>query len=214
MAAMSKAAAKRRPPGRLRRALPVCGQVAGALTACVLWTGVASPSLQLLLGLEGLADESVAISLQSAVLGIDDVSGRPAEERARAAAAVLGLSHWEPQLSSDAARASSTARSAGAPVSSVVRLATAAAGVATPAPHASAPSFSSRASERSEPLAEQKPDAAPVQAAASASVCSISGSLVSFTKQGNCVVRANQAGNVNHLPAPQVQQTIVVLNHA
>jgi hypothetical protein len=51
-------------------------------------------------------------------------------------------------------------------------------------------------------------------AAASASVCSISGSSVSFTKQGNCVVRANQAGNANYLPAPQVQQTIVVLNHA
>ena len=51
-------------------------------------------------------------------------------------------------------------------------------------------------------------------AAASAAVCSISGSSVSFTHQGNCVVRANQAGNANYLPAPQVQQTIVVLNHA
>jgi hypothetical protein len=50
-------------------------------------------------------------------------------------------------------------------------------------------------------------------AAASATVCSISGSTVSFSKQGDCVVRANQAGNANHLPAPQVQQTIVVLNH-
>ena len=45
--------------------------------ACTLWTGVASPGLKLLPGLDGLADESISISLQSAVLGIDDGSNRP-----------------------------------------------------------------------------------------------------------------------------------------
>ncbi|NUT55118.1 MAG: hypothetical protein HOQ03_03935 [Thermoleophilia bacterium] len=50
-------------------------------------------------------------------------------------------------------------------------------------------------------------------AASSSTICSISGSAVSFSKQGNCVIRANQAGNGNYLPAPQVQQTIVVANN-
>lgn len=79
--------------GRLRRFLPAGGQAFGAALTCVLWTGLASPGLQLLPGLDGLADDSIAISLQSAMLGIDDGSGRPAEDRAREAAAVLGLTH-------------------------------------------------------------------------------------------------------------------------
>jgi large repetitive protein len=51
-------------------------------------------------------------------------------------------------------------------------------------------------------------------APSSASICSISGSSVSFKKQGDCIVRGNQAGNANYLPAPQVQQVITVLAHA
>ena len=50
-------------------------------------------------------------------------------------------------------------------------------------------------------------------APSSAAICSISGSSVSFKKQGDCIVRANQAGSANYLPAPQVQQVITVLNH-
>ena len=51
-------------------------------------------------------------------------------------------------------------------------------------------------------------------APSSSAICSISGSSVSFTKHGDCIVRANQAGNAGYLPAPQVQQVITVLAHA
>src|SRR6202035_2781096 len=46
--------------------------------------------------------------------------------------------------------------------------------------------------------------------ASAASVCSISGSTVSFTANGTCVIDANQAGNVNYNPAPQAQQSFAV----
>jgi Domain of unknown function (DUF2341) len=41
-------------------------------------------------------------------------------------------------------------------------------------------------------------------------VCSISGSVVSFTKAGTCTIDANQAGNSTYNPAPQVQQSFTV----
>ena len=45
----------------------------------------------------------------------------------------------------------------------------------------------------------------------SPSVCSVSGSTVSFTAAGTCVVRANQSGNASYQPAPQVQQSFTVV---
>ena len=42
------------------------------------------------------------------------------------------------------------------------------------------------------------------------SVCSVSGSTVSFIGVGNCVINANQAGNANYLAAPQAHQTFAV----
>ena len=48
-----------------------------------------------------------------------------------------------------------------------------------------------------------------IDASASA-VCSISGSTVSFTGVGNCVINANQAGNASYNAAPQLQQTFAV----
>jgi hypothetical protein len=47
-------------------------------------------------------------------------------------------------------------------------------------------------------------------AAASASVCSISGSMVTFIGTGTCTINANQAGNANYNAAPQVQQSFTV----
>jgi hypothetical protein len=44
----------------------------------------------------------------------------------------------------------------------------------------------------------------------SASVCSISGSSVTFNNPGSCVIDANQAGNDKYRAAPQAQQTIAV----
>jgi PKD repeat protein len=46
--------------------------------------------------------------------------------------------------------------------------------------------------------------------AASSSVCSISGSTVSFIGTGTCTIDANQAGNADYEPAPQVQQSFAV----
>ncbi|HJX30123.1 MAG TPA: Ig-like domain-containing protein, partial [Thermoanaerobaculia bacterium] len=46
--------------------------------------------------------------------------------------------------------------------------------------------------------------------AAAASVCSISGSTVSFIGVGTCVINANQAGDTNYNAAPQVQQSFAV----
>jgi hypothetical protein len=40
--------------------------------------------------------------------------------------------------------------------------------------------------------------------------CSLSGGVVTFTAVGTCLIDANQAGNANYLPAPQVQQSITV----
>ena len=45
----------------------------------------------------------------------------------------------------------------------------------------------------------------------SPSVCSVSGSTVSFDGSGTCVVRANQSGNASYGPAPQVQQSFTVV---
>ena len=50
-------------------------------------------------------------------------------------------------------------------------------------------------------------------ASQSSSVCGIFGSWVFFYGDGTCIVRANQAGNANYLPAPQVQQSIAVTGH-
>src|SRR5262249_29385534 len=46
--------------------------------------------------------------------------------------------------------------------------------------------------------------------AAASSVCSLSGSTVSFTGVGTCVIDANQAGNATYAAAPQVQQSFAV----
>ncbi len=46
----------------------------------------------------------------------------------------------------------------------------------------------------------------------SSSICSVSNGIVSFarTKVGNCVVNANQPGNINYFAAPQISQTFPV----
>jgi hypothetical protein len=44
----------------------------------------------------------------------------------------------------------------------------------------------------------------------SSTVCSISGSTVTFGAPGSCVIDANQAGNTAYQPAPEAQQAIAV----
>jgi hypothetical protein len=46
----------------------------------------------------------------------------------------------------------------------------------------------------------------------SSPVCSISGSTVTFSSPGSCVIDANQAGNTRYQAAPQVQQTVTVVS--
>ncbi len=46
--------------------------------------------------------------------------------------------------------------------------------------------------------------------AASTTVCSIAGNTVTFNAAGTCTIDANQAGDANHAPAPQVQQSVTV----
>jgi hypothetical protein len=66
-------------------------QTGTAAVACALWVGLALPGLHLVPGLGGRSDDSVAISLQSALLGIDDGSNRPSLASVRAAIHALGL---------------------------------------------------------------------------------------------------------------------------
>ena len=40
--------------------------------------------------------------------------------------------------------------------------------------------------------------------------CTISGSTVTYTGLGNCVIDTNQGGNTNYSAAPQVQRTVTV----
>lgn len=47
--------------------------------------------------------------------------------------------------------------------------------------------------------------------ASSASVCSLSGGVVTFTGSGTCKINANQSGNTDYNAAAQVQQTFTVL---
>jgi hypothetical protein len=44
----------------------------------------------------------------------------------------------------------------------------------------------------------------------SAGVCSVSGSTVTFSGKGQCIIYADQPGNANWLPAPQAQQSFRV----
>jgi hypothetical protein len=44
----------------------------------------------------------------------------------------------------------------------------------------------------------------------SAGVCSVSGSTVTYSGRGQCIIYADQPGNANWLPAPQVEQSFRV----
>src|SRR5438105_1488879 len=57
---------------RARSSLANAAQTFTGTLACALWIALAMPSLQLLPGLGGLGQDSVAISLQSALLGIGE----------------------------------------------------------------------------------------------------------------------------------------------
>ena len=86
---------------RVRAALAPLGRASAATTACILWVGLALPGLQLLPGSGGFGDRSIAISLQSALLGIDN--GYASTPATRAAMRALGLAviHQSNPLRSD-----------------------------------------------------------------------------------------------------------------
>src|SRR5207244_6138095 len=68
------------------------------------WIGLALPGLQLLPGVGDLANASVAISLQSALLGIDDTSGGSSSVSVLDAVRALGLTPTPQLLSHDLLR--------------------------------------------------------------------------------------------------------------
>ena len=43
-------------------------------------------------------------------------------------------------------------------------------------------------------------------------VCRVSGTTVTYTAAGRCVIDANQAGDGSYAAAPQVQQTVIVVD--
>jgi hypothetical protein len=49
-----------------------------------------------------------------------------------------------------------------------------------------------------------------VDPSSGAQVCAVSGTVVTFSRTGPCVIDANQAGNDDYTAAPQVQRTIAV----
>ena len=89
--------------GRLKAALKSSAQMCVAAVACALWIGLALPGLQLLPGVGDLANTSVAISLQSALLGIDDASSSNSVS-VRAALRALGLKPASQMLPHDLLR--------------------------------------------------------------------------------------------------------------
>ena len=76
---------------RRRAAFTATAQLCVATAACALWAGVALPGLALVPGIGGNANAGVAISLQSALLGIDDGSNHSTPASVRAALRALGL---------------------------------------------------------------------------------------------------------------------------
>ena len=93
---MSKRTQRRRfvrptTSGRRRAALVSTAQSGTAVVACTLWVALALPGLHLLPGLGNDGDAGVAISLQSALLGIDDQGSQPANASLRASLRALGI---------------------------------------------------------------------------------------------------------------------------
>ena len=107
--------------GRVRSALRSSGKVLLAACVCILWMGLSVPALALLPGLGGIGDHGISISLQSALLGIDEGGSRGS---ASGAALALGLDSSNPVAS----------RSGGGKASLVVDLRPDAVGVPAPAP--------------------------------------------------------------------------------
>jgi hypothetical protein len=83
---------------RVRSALANLGKVLVATVVCALWLGLAVPALALLPGLGGIGGNAISISLQSALLGIDD-GGQPLGDATAGAALALGLNPSRPALS-------------------------------------------------------------------------------------------------------------------
>ena len=91
--------------GRLRAALKSTAQVARRRRRVhVVDRRLRCPACSLLPGVGDLANPSVAISLQSALLGIDDTSGRPSSVSVRASLRALGLTPTQQLLSHDLLR--------------------------------------------------------------------------------------------------------------
>src|SRR5579862_931087 len=241
-------------PSGLLTVLGHGAQALGAAASCALWVGVAMPGMQLLPGVSGSSIGNIAISLQSALLGIDD-SGKPARNDIRAAAQALGLVpiHLSPTVLSAAPKAHPSTRHSRfvanvpsttptpphattsppqafepQPASSTPQAPTAQPAPApTPTP---TPSASPALLAQTIQFTSDAPTNATVGGAtygvgasadsglpvtlgidsSSASVCTLSGSTVSFTGAGTCTLDATQPGNAQYGPASPVSQSVDV----
>ena len=77
--------------GRRRAALVSTALSCTAVVACTLWVALALPGLRLPSGAGNNGDAGVAISLQSALLGIDDRGSQTANASLRASLRALGI---------------------------------------------------------------------------------------------------------------------------
>ncbi|MDQ5820826.1 MAG: hypothetical protein M3540_05245, partial [Actinomycetota bacterium] len=211
-----------------------------ATIVCVLWLGLAMPGLKLLPGLGGLADERIAISLQSALLGIDEK--RPGNGATLAAAHALGLNgprllttgsprsarlvvDLRPDVSG---RPSPAAEHSASPPPLSPAVAPEPPSVDPPttnnpqAPNTPDPTHRSSqsitfTSDPPEP-ARVGGDYAPSASASSGlpvsfsadGACTVSVSIVALAAAGTCTLTARQAGNAAYLPAQAQQEFAIV----
>ena len=91
--------------GSLWHAAPMVVQVAAGIAACLLWTGVASPGLKLLPGLErGLATRAPRSRCRARCSGSTTAATAPPRSAPRDAAAVLAHLRREPALADGRSR--------------------------------------------------------------------------------------------------------------
>jgi Ethanolamine utilization protein EutJ (predicted chaperonin) len=222
----------RRVPLRALPRLRVPVQIFGTVATFSLWVGLALPGAQFLPGTNTAGNAALAVSLQSALLGVD--AGKPTLAATQASASRLGLplpdgrapttspgsvARLRTELrggagtNSQAADAHGKRRHApdqGPPVPVVG---------GTSSPQAQTISFSSSAPAHArygDPAYQVSATASsglPVSLSidsGSSSVCSLAGNSVSYTGSGTCTIDGNQGGNAQYDPASQAQQSFTV----
>src|SRR5436309_3198324 len=173
-------------PTGLRSALLASLQAGGGTLLCSFWLGLAAPTLGLLPGIGSFGDQRIAVSLQSALLGVS-TPGAPQDGSVLAAENALGLTNIKqggPPTKLDQSINFTTGAPAAATVGGSGYAPTARASSGLPVALSVAP--------------------------ASADVCSLRAGVVSFGGAGTCTVVGDQAGDARFNPAPSARQAFLV----